>query len=155
MKRLLLCALLIVFFVLMRPTPAFVAPDKPSSPWQLLDKDSQVLRLWEAGIGPAWPQIAILQLSDTLQADLQRDPLAFYEKYQIFKPSKSDHEQGHAVFRLVQYAAGEKDPSFAVAVHDSSTYSAFASFQVGKVTQLDAKAAARYAAPNPGSAPRP
>ena len=155
MKRVLFCAILIAFFILMRPTTASITPDKPASPWQTLGKDSKILRLWEAGIGPAYPQVAIMQLSDALHAELERDPLSFYDKYSVFRPSKSDHDQGHAVFRLYPDQSAAKDPAIAVAVHDTSTYSGFASFQVGSVTQLDAKASGQPSAPSPGSGGRP
>lgn len=136
MKRILFCALVIGFFVLMRPAPASVTPDKSAPFWQPLAKDSKILRLWDTSTGPAWPQIAIMQLSDDLHAELQRDPLAFYKKYEVFKPYTSDHDQGHAVFRLYSELSGDaKDPTYTVAMHDTTTYSGFASFQVSKVSQ--------------------
>jgi hypothetical protein len=133
MKRILLCALLIGFFVLMRPAPASVAQDKPSSPWQTLGKDSKVLKLWETDLGPKVPQIAILQLSEERQKELESDPLKFYDKYDLFKPQRSDRDQGHAVFHLTEYKAKGKDPSITVAVHGPDTYSSFASFAVADI----------------------
>jgi hypothetical protein len=125
--------------MIMQPSPASVADQKTPNHWLKLSKsceDCRVLKLWKTGNGPVWPQIAILQLSDKLLAELHQDPLAFYDKYGIFDP-KSDHDQGHAVFRLLDYKdakAAAKDPTFVVAMHDRSTYSAFAAFEVGDVT---------------------
>jgi len=135
MKRILFCALVIGLFVLMRPTPAYVAPEKPASPWQTLGTDSKVLKLWETDIGPKVPQIAILQLSEERQKELESDPLKFYDKYDLFKPQKSDRDQGHAVFRLTEYKAKgkDKDPLITVAVHGPDTYSSFASFAVADI----------------------
>ena len=133
MKRLLFCAMLVVVFVLMRPAPAFVAPDKTPATWQALDKDSKVLKLWETELGPKAPQIALLQLSEERQKELESDPLKFYDKYNLFKPQRSDHDVGHAVFRLTEYKAKGKDPLITVVVHGPDTYSAFASFAVAGI----------------------
>lgn len=135
MKRILFSAILIGLFLLMRPTPASVAPDKPKPAWQTLgkDKDSKVLKLWETDFGPKSPQIALLQLSQERQRELEDNPLKFYDKYELFKPQKSDHDVGHAVFNLMEYKAKGKDPSITVVAHGADTYSAFASFSVADV----------------------
>ena len=133
MKRIVFCVILSGVLVLLRPTTAYVTPDKPASPWQTLGKDSKILKLWETDMGPKVPQIALLQLSQETEQELESDSLKFYDKYRIFSPQKSDRDQGHAVFRLTEYKAAGKDPLFAVAIHDVDTYSGFASFAVADI----------------------
>jgi hypothetical protein len=71
-----------------------------------------------------------MQLSAERQKELQRDPLAFYKKYEIFKPSYSDLSKGQFVIQLGESKKESDDPYFAVVLHDSHTYSASASFGV-------------------------
>ncbi len=62
------------------------------------------------------------------------EPLAFYEKYQVFGPYKVEHAQGHFMLRLIKEdKAGSTDPVIAVVVHDESTYSGFALFEVAEI----------------------
>jgi hypothetical protein len=130
MKRILFVGILTTFLILWQPGSAHLAQEKVSTVWKTV-ADFKVVKLWEEpSLGPKEPQIAIMQLSAERQQELQRDPLAFYKKYEIFKPAYSDLSKGQFVIQLgdSKYASG--DPYFAVVVHDSHTYSASASFGV-------------------------
>ncbi len=132
MKRILFLGILTAFFILWQPGSTHLAQEKVSPPiaWKPVS-DFKVLRLWEEpGPGPKEPQIAILQLSAERQKELACDPLAFYKKYDIFKPSYSDYSKGQFVLQLSE----SKSPSYlAVVMHDSHTYSGSASFGVDAV----------------------
>jgi len=136
MKRLLFCAVLAGSLILLQPSPALVipskAPDKGPITWQKVE-DFKVLKLWETDAGPKTPQIALLQLSEARHKELESNPLHFYEKYGIFAPQKSDRDQGHAVFNLIEYKPKGKDPLITVVCHGPDTYSAFASFAVADI----------------------
>ncbi|SRR5713101_8274515 len=132
MKRIVYGGLFAALLILLQASPARVTPDKGPTGWQKV-QDFQVLKLWETDLGPKSPQVVILQLSEERQKELEHDPLAFYEKYGILKPLKSDRAKGHLVLRLAEYKAGAKDPVIAVVVHDLDTYSGFASFEVEQI----------------------
>src|SRR5215469_14258972 len=130
MNRIVFGGILTAFLILWQPGYANLAQDKNSTGWKAV-ADFKVLRLWEdASLGPKEPQIAILQLSVERQKELQTDPLAFYRKYDIFKPSYSDFSKGQFVIQLGESKSAADDPYIAVVMHDSHTYSASASFGV-------------------------
>ena len=135
MKRILFVGILTAFSILWQPGSAHLAQEKVSPPmaWKTVS-DFKVLRLWEEpGPGPKEPQIAILQLSADRQKELACDALAFYKKYDIFKPSYSDYSKGQFVVQINEPKSSSYDPYIVVVVHDSHTYSASASFGVGEV----------------------
>ena len=143
MKRILIGALLAACLFL-QVSPAGVAQEKPEShpvkersraAWRSVDEGFKVLRLWEVrGIGPRWPEIAVLQLSDSWEKRLEADPLGFLQKYAIFE--KVDEVRGHFVLHLPPRAkrkAAAGDPYLTVVVHDLNTYAGFASFEVADI----------------------
>jgi hypothetical protein len=130
MKRILFGGILTTFLILWQPGSAHLAQEKVSTGWKTVS-DFKVIKLWEEpSLGPKEPQIAIMQLSAERQKELQCDPLAFYKKYEIFKPSHSDLSKGQFVIQLGESKYASDDPYVAVVVHDSHTYSASASFGV-------------------------
>jgi hypothetical protein len=132
MKRILFGGILTTFLILWQPGSAHLAQEKVSTGWKTV-ADFKVVKLWEEpSLGPKEPQIAIMQLSAERQKELQGDPLAFYKKYEIFKPSRSDFSKGQFVIQLGESKYASDDPYVAVVVHDSHTYSASASFGVDK-----------------------
>ena len=132
MKRILFGGILTALVILWQPGPAPVAQEKVSPGWKTV-ADFKVLRLWEEpSLGPKEPQIAVMQLSADRQKELQTDPLAFYKKYEIFKPY-SDLSKGQFVIRLGESKYSSSDPYIAVAVHDMHTYSGFASFGLDQI----------------------
>jgi hypothetical protein len=80
MNRLPTLGFALVVVLLLR-SPAI--GQKPSPDWKTLKPGVQVLNLWET-IGPTKPQIAIFQLSNEAYKELQRDPKAFVDGYNIF-----------------------------------------------------------------------
>ena len=132
MKRILFWSVLVASLMLWQPGPASVAEEKQRTGWKTTD-DFKVLKMWEQPEGPKWPQVALLQLSNEKFKELEKDPLSFYKKYEIFKPSSTDRDQGHAVFNLVRYPTKSKDDVLAVVVHDVDTWSAFAGFEVSSI----------------------
>jgi hypothetical protein len=133
MKRILFGGILTAFLILWQPGSARLAQEKIPIAWKTV-ADFKVLKLWEEpSLGPKEPQIALLQLSVDRQKELQSDPLAFYKKYEIFKPSYSDLSKGQFVVQLGESKSASDDPYFAVVVHDSHTYSASASFGVDAI----------------------
>src|SRR5258708_2495234 len=132
MKRILFCSVLVAFLLLLQPSPASVAEEKQRTGWKTVE-DFKVLKMWEQRQGPKWPQVAMLQLSNERFKELESDPLAFYKKHEIFGPSRSDRDQGHAVFNLLGYSAKSKDDVFVIIVHDGTTWSAFAGFEVSNI----------------------
>jgi hypothetical protein len=128
MKRILFGGILTAFLIFLQPGSANLAQEKVSTGWRTVS-DFKVLRLWEEpSLGPKEPQIAIMQLSAERQKELQCDPLAFYKKYDIFRPSYSDFSKGHFVIQLGEPKSASADPYITVAVHDSHTYSGSGSF---------------------------
>ncbi len=147
MNRILVGGILTAFLLLFQPSLARMAqdkapvdqekvkaaPEKRPAHWETVQK-IKMLRLWGTKQGPDWPQIAILQLSRGQQKELESEPLAFYEKYQVFGPYKVEHAQGHFMLRLIKEdKAGSTDPVIAVVVHDQDTYSGFALFEVAEI----------------------
>jgi len=133
MKRILFGGILTAFLILWQPGFARLAQEKVPTGWKTV-ADFKVLKLWEEpSLGPKEPQIAIMQLSVERQKELQSDPLAFYKKYEIFKPSYSDLSKGQFVIQLGESRSASDDPYLVVVVHDSHTYSASASFAVDQV----------------------
>jgi len=133
MKRILFGGILTALVILWQPGPAPLAQEKVSPGWKAV-ADFKVLRLWEEpSLGPKEPQIAIMQLSADRQKELQSDPLAFYKKYDIFRPSYSDFSKGQFVIQLGESKSASDDPYLTVAVHDSHTYSGAGSFGVDLV----------------------
>lgn len=135
MKRILFVGILTALFILWQPSSKNLAQEKGPAPigWKVV-RDIKVLKLWEdPNLGPTWPQIAILQLTVEQQKELSCDPLAFYKKYEIFKPSYSDYSKGQFVIQLSESKSSSDDPYFVVVVHDSHTYSGTASFGVDAV----------------------
>lgn len=132
MKRILIGGILTAFLILLQPTPARLAEEKKApTPWEPVG-DFKVLRVWKTpGLGLRWPEIAILQLTEKSQIELQSEPLAFLQKYKIFE--KTDRVQGQFVVRLVEPKAESKDPAITVVVHDLGTYSATSTFEVTKI----------------------
>ncbi len=59
------------------------APENPPAQWELVQDGVQVIRFWKT-VGPTWPQIAILRLSDQKFNEFRADPLAFVNKNKIF-----------------------------------------------------------------------
>src|SRR5262249_18433714 len=134
MNRILFTGILAAFLV-WQPGSSPLAQDKGLTGWKAVE-DFKVLRLWEEpSLGPKWPQIALLQLSAERQKELQWNPLEFYKKYKIFDPSKSDFSRGQFVIQVSESPSGPKDPYIVAIVHDSRTYSAFASFWVDKIDE--------------------
>lgn len=80
MNRLPILGFALILVLLLR-SPA--VGQKPSPDWKTLKPGIQVLKLWET-IGPTQPQIALFQLSSEAYKDLQRDPKAFADGYNIF-----------------------------------------------------------------------
>ena len=132
MKRILFGGILTVFFVLLQPTPGPLADEKktPTS-WEMVG-DFKVLRVWKTtALELRWPEVAMLQLTEKSRIELQTDPLAFLQKYNIFE--KTDSVQGQFEIRLTEPKSASKDPAFAVVVHDLRTYSAVGIFDVTDV----------------------
>jgi hypothetical protein len=130
MKRILFGGILTAFLILWQPGSAHLTQEKVPTGWRTV-ADFKVVKLWEEpSLGPKEPQIAIMQLSAERQKELQRDPLAFYKKYEIFKPTHSDLSKGQFVIQLGESKKESDDPYVAVVLHDSHTYSASASFGV-------------------------
>jgi hypothetical protein len=132
MKRILFCGVVVASLMLLQPGRVSVAEEKQLTGWKTAG-DFKILKMWEQPQGPQWPQIAILQLSKERFKDLENDPLSFYKKYDLFKPSSSDHDQGHAVFNLVGYPAKSQDDVFVIIAHDVGTWSAFSGFEVSSI----------------------
>ena len=132
MKRILFWCVLVASLMLLQAGPASVAEEKQPTGWKTAG-DFKVLKMWEQPQGPKWPQVALLQLSNERFKELENDPLSFYKKYEIFKPSSSDRDQGHAVFNLVRYPAKSKDDVFVIIVHDVDTWSGFTGFEVSSI----------------------
>ncbi len=146
MKRILVGGILTAFLLLFQPSLARMAqdkapvdqekvkaaPEKRPAHWETVQK-IKMLRLWGTKQGPDWPQIAILQLSRGQQKELESEPLAFYKKYQVFGSYEAEHAQGHFVLRLVEPKVSSEDAVIVVVVHDESTYSGFASFEVAQI----------------------
>jgi hypothetical protein len=136
MKRILFVGILTAFLILWQPGSTHLAREKGQAPisWKTVS-DFKVFRLWEQpGVGPKEPQIAILQLSSERQKELACDPLAFYKKYDIFKPY-SDLSKGQFVVQLGEGGSkyASKDPYIVIVVHDMHTYSATGSFAVDQI----------------------
>jgi hypothetical protein len=132
MKRILFGGIVTTFLILWQPGSAPLAQEKVVIGWKAVS-DFKVLRLWlEPSLGPKEPQIALLQLSLDRQKELQCDPLAFYKKYDIFTPSRSDFSKGQFVLQLGE-SKSASDPYVAVVVHDLHTYSGSASFGVDQI----------------------
>jgi hypothetical protein len=132
MKRILVGAIFTAFFILLQPTPARLEEGKKAlSPWEH-EGDFKVLRVWKTpGLELRWPEVAILQLTEKSRKELQSEPLEFLQKYKIFE--KTDRVQGQFVVRLTEPKAESKDPTLAVVLHDSTTYSASCTFDVTKI----------------------
>jgi len=131
MKRIVFCGLLAGAMILVEAAPAHVAADKAPTVWQKVE-DFKVLKLWEQpSLGPKEPEIAILQLSEDRQKELEHDALGFLRKYKIFP--KVDVVRGHFTLRLPEEKAPGKDPTITVVVHDPGTYAGFASFEINWV----------------------
>jgi hypothetical protein len=133
MKRIVILGMLAVALMLLA-SPVRLAQEKPPAAWRTVG-DFKVLKLWEVReLGPRWPEIAILQLSNERRKELEGDSLAFLRKYQIFK--QVDEVRGHFVLRLLkekkEKAAGD-DPCVVIVVHDESTYAGFGAFEVGLI----------------------
>jgi hypothetical protein len=136
MKRIAFGGILTAFLILWQPGSAHLAEERGLTGWKTV-KDFKVLKLWEEpSLGPKSPEIAIMQLSAERQKELQSDPLAFYGKYEIFKPSRSDFSKGQFVIQLNEYKSASNDDYFAVAMHDLHTYSGIASFGVDQVVPI-------------------
>ncbi len=134
MKRILIVGMLAASLLLLQASPARMAQEKPPAGWQTV-KDFKVLKLWEVPkLGPRWPEIAILQLSNERRKELEGDSLAFLRKYQIFK--QVEEVRGHFVLRLLgekkEKAAGD-DPYIAIVVHDETTYAGVGAFEVATI----------------------
>src|SRR5215831_4005560 len=101
MKRILFGGILTAFLILWQPGSARLTQEKGPIAWQTV-ADFKVLKLWEdPSLGPK---------------ELQSDPLAFYKKYEIFKPSYSDFSKGQFVLQLSDPKAGSYDPYLVVVV---------------------------------------
>jgi hypothetical protein len=129
MKRILFGGILTAFFVMLQPTPAPLADEKKAPiPWEMAG-DFKVLRVWKTtALELRYPEVAILQLTEKSRIELQTNPLAFLQKYNIFE--KTDSVQGQFEIRLTEPKSASKDPAFAVVVHDLGTYSAVGIFDV-------------------------
>jgi hypothetical protein len=134
MKRLVFCGLLAGALILLEAAPAHVATDKGPTTWQTVEAGFKVLKLWEQrSLGPKEPEIAILQLSEDKQKELEHDPLGFLRKYKVFP--KVDVVRGHFTLRLPEDKAPGKDPAITVVVHDPGTYAGFASFEINAIKE--------------------
>jgi hypothetical protein len=133
MKRILFWGVLAASLMLLQPSPASVAEEKAPTGWRIV-KGVKMLQLWERPGGPTEPQVAILELSSDQLRELESDPLGFYKKYEVFGGSLSDHDQGHFVIRLGKSSADEsKYPAIVIPVHDYTTSSAYAGFEVKEI----------------------
>ncbi len=129
MKRILFGGILTAFFVLLQPTRVPLADEKKApTPWEMAG-DFKVLRVWKTtALELRYPEVAMLQLTEKSRIELQTNPLAFLQKYNIF--DKTDSVQGQFAVRLIEPKSASKDPMFAVVVHDLGTYSAVCTFEV-------------------------
>lgn len=134
MKRILVGGMLAASLILLQPSPAPLAEEKAAQGWTT-DKDGiKVLRLWQMpNLGPRWPEIALMQLTDRQQAELQENPLQFLRKHHIFD---TDLVIGQFSVRLMDPRDKAKDATITVAAHGSATYSGVASFQVDEIVDL-------------------
>ena len=132
MKRILIGTIFTAFLILLQPTPARLEEGKKApSPWER-EGDFKVLRVWKTpGLELRWPEIAILQLTEKSRKELQSEPLEFLQKHKIFE--KTDRVQGQFGVRLTEPKAESKDPTLAVVLHDSTTYSASCTFDVTNI----------------------
>lgn len=78
MNRLAVSELAVVLILLL---PASAQEHSPE--WKTLEPGVQVLRLWET-VGPAQPQIAILQLTSEKYKDFRRNPKDFVDGHKVF-----------------------------------------------------------------------
>jgi hypothetical protein len=133
MKRIMFCGLLAGALILLEATPARVAADKAPTTWQTVE-DFKVLKLWEhSSLGPKEPEIAILQLSEDREKELEHDALGFLRKHKIFP--KVGVVRGHFVLRLPERKVEGKDPSIVVVVHDPDCYAGFGSFEINAIKE--------------------
>lgn len=130
MKRILFGGILTAFFFLLQPTSAPLADEKTPTSWEMIG-DFKVLRLWKtAALELRYPEVAMLQLTESSRIELQTNPLAFFKKYKIFD---TDSVQGQFEIRLTEPKSASKDPAFAVVVHDLGTYSGIGIFDVSEI----------------------
>jgi hypothetical protein len=126
MKRILIGGMLAVSLILLQPNAAPLAEEKALQGWTTED-GIKILRLWKVpNFGPRSPEIALMELSDKQNAELQENPLKFLQDHHIF--DMTDLVIGQFSVRLMEPKAKGKDAAFVVAVHGSSTYSGVASF---------------------------
>lgn len=107
------------------------ARELPQAAWTTIEPGLKVLRLWKTSAGPRWPEIAVMQISVERNQQLERDPLGFIKKNNIF--DKVDEVRGHSVLRLISEGKYGDDPDgmyVTVIVHDVRTYAGYASFEV-------------------------
>ena len=55
----------------------------PCAQWVTLPDGTKVLRVWE-NLGPDWPQIAVLQLTNDVHKKFQQDPSSYVNAHKIF-----------------------------------------------------------------------
>ena len=60
------------------------AKKKPPARWVKLEDGVEVLKLFESDLGPRWPEIAILRLSEAKHNDFEKDPKDFLNSRHIF-----------------------------------------------------------------------
>ncbi|HXY01865.1 MAG TPA: hypothetical protein VEI54_13155 [Candidatus Limnocylindrales bacterium] len=55
----------------------------PCAQWETLQDGTKVLKVWEK-MGPDWPQIAVLQLSNDLYKEFNKEPSTFLNTRKIY-----------------------------------------------------------------------
>ena len=57
----------------------------PALGWTVLKNGAQVLRLWDS-VGPKWPQVAVLRLSEDECETFLKDPKSYVNGFEVFYP---------------------------------------------------------------------
>lgn len=57
---------------------------KPAPQWEKLGEGARVVRLWRTSLGPARPQVAVLELEAEEYKKFAADPTQYLEKYEVF-----------------------------------------------------------------------
>jgi hypothetical protein len=136
MKRILFAGMLAASLILLQPSSApFAQNQKAEKGWRVEKTKSgeiKVLRLWRVpGLGPQWPQIALMQLTSAQEAELKTNPLKFLQENHIFENTEAVLAEFSV--RLMEPKAKGKDPALVVAGHGSVTYSGVATFEVDNI----------------------
>lgn len=105
------------------------AKKKPPAHWVKLEDGVEVLRLFDADVGPTWPEIAVLRLSEAKYEEFRKDETEFVNSRHVFsKDTRS--VMGLSRPNRAKAKKGKADDWYVTLDHDITSDTLYVSDQI-------------------------